>query len=130
MRYYIALIRKEATSAFGVEFPDFPGCISAGDTLDEAVRGAGEALALHVEGMLEDGEAIPEPSAFEEIDITGAVTTLIPLADQGRRILRLNITMEEGLVRTIDEIASKSGLSRSAFLANAARAALVARPNR
>lgn len=62
--------------------------------------------------------------------ITGAVTTLISLADQGRRILRLNITMEEGLVRTIDETASKSGLSRSAFLANAARAALVARPNR
>ena len=52
MRHYIALVRKDPESAYGVEFPDFPGCISAGDTLDEAARGAAEALQLHVEGML------------------------------------------------------------------------------
>lgn len=124
MKHYIALVRKDPDSVFGVEFPDFPGCISAGDTLDEAARGAAEALELHVEGLLEDGQAIPEPSALDDIDVTGAVPTLVPLAEQSRRILRLNITMEEGLVRSVDEAATRKGLSRSAFLAEAARAAL------
>ena len=61
MTTYIALIRKEKRSAFGVEFPDFPGCISSGKTLDEALRSAGDALALHMRGMMDDGEEIPAP---------------------------------------------------------------------
>ena len=67
MATYIALIRKEGKSSFGVEFPDFPGCISAGDSLDEAAVGAKEALELHIEGMLEDGAEIPEPSGLQAI---------------------------------------------------------------
>jgi len=67
MRGYIAIIHKDADSDFGVSFPDFPGCITAGATLDEARAFAEEALALHVEGMIEDGEAIPEPSSFEAV---------------------------------------------------------------
>jgi len=124
VRNYIALVRKDPDSAFGVEFPDFPGCISAGDTLDEVVRGAGESLQLHVEGMIEDGEAIPEPSALDSIDTTEAVVTLVPLADQKGRAVRLNITLEEGLLRAVDEAANRLGKTRSAFLADAARAAL------
>lgn len=58
---YIALIHKDADSDFGVSFPDFPGCIAAGATLDEARAMAQEALAFHVDGLLEDGAAIPEP---------------------------------------------------------------------
>lgn len=67
MRGYIAIIHKDADSDFGVSFPDFPGCITAGTTLDEARAMADEALALHMEGMAEDGEAIPEPSSFEAV---------------------------------------------------------------
>ena len=52
---YIALIRKEADSDFGVSFPDFPGCVTAGKDLDEANAFAREALALHIEGLIEDG---------------------------------------------------------------------------
>ncbi|MCL2824898.1 MAG: type II toxin-antitoxin system HicB family antitoxin [Polyangiaceae bacterium] len=48
---YIALIRKEPGSCYGVEFPDFPGCISAGTTPDEAVHSAAQALTLHIRGM-------------------------------------------------------------------------------
>jgi predicted RNase H-like HicB family nuclease len=59
---YIAYLHKEAGSDFGVSFPDFPGCITAGKTLDEARRLAPEVLALHVQGMVEDGEKIPKPS--------------------------------------------------------------------
>ena len=57
MANYIALMRKGEGSDYGVEFPDFPGCVTAGRTLDEARRMAAEALALHVEGLREDGEA-------------------------------------------------------------------------
>jgi predicted RNase H-like HicB family nuclease len=68
MRNYIALIRKDADSDHGVSFPDFPGVVTAGTDLDDARSMAEEALALHVDGMVEDGEAIPEPSALEAVD--------------------------------------------------------------
>jgi predicted RNase H-like HicB family nuclease len=67
MTAYIAFIRKDADSDYGVEFPDFPGCVTAGTTPDDARRMAAEALELHVHGMLEDGEPIPEPSSLEAI---------------------------------------------------------------
>ena len=59
MTSYVAVIHKDADSDYGVSFPDFPGCISAGSSVDEARDMAREALALHVHGMQEDGEAIP-----------------------------------------------------------------------
>lgn len=67
MRQYIALIHKDPDSDYGVSFPDFPGCVSAGSTLDEAREMAAEALDLHIEGMTEDGEAMPEPSSLEAV---------------------------------------------------------------
>ncbi|HCL64411.1 MAG TPA: hypothetical protein DIC56_06090 [Rhizobium sp.] len=67
MRNYIGLIHKDADSDFGVSFPDFSGVVTAGTDLDDARRMAEEALGLHVEGMVEDGEAIPEPSSLEAI---------------------------------------------------------------
>lgn len=67
MTRYIGLIRKDADSDFGVDFPDFPGCVSAGATLDEARRLAQEALEFHVAGMLEDGDELPAPSSLAAI---------------------------------------------------------------
>jgi predicted RNase H-like HicB family nuclease len=64
---YVALVRKEPTSDFGVDFPDFPGCVTAGSTLDEARSMAEEALSFHIEGMLEDGDSLPEPTPIESI---------------------------------------------------------------
>ena len=64
MRHFIALIHKDADSDFGVSFPDLPGVISAGSTLDEARAMAIEALAFHLEGMAQSGEPIPEPLAY------------------------------------------------------------------
>jgi len=57
--FYIALIHKDKDSAYGVSFPDFPGCISAGDTFDEVMAMGKEALGFHAEGMLEDGQELP-----------------------------------------------------------------------
>ena len=57
--FHIAIVHKETESDFGVSFPDFPGCITAGKNIDEAKDMAQEALTLHIQGMLEDGEQLP-----------------------------------------------------------------------
>ena len=67
MADYIAVVHKDPDSDYGVSFPDFPGCISAGETIEEARRYATEALEGHAELMLEDGEALPPPSTLEQI---------------------------------------------------------------
>jgi predicted RNase H-like HicB family nuclease len=64
---YIAYLHKDKKSDCGVSFPDFPGCITAGSSLEEARRMAAEALAFHVAGMREDGDAIPEPSTLDDL---------------------------------------------------------------
>lgn len=64
---YIALIHSDNEPGFGISFPDFPGCVSDGDTKEEAIRRGREALTFHVESMAEDGEAIPRPRAYSEI---------------------------------------------------------------
>jgi len=96
---YAALVRKEPDSSFGVELPDFPGCISAGDTAAEALQHAQEALSLHVRGMVDDGESIPEPRSLDAImndpelreDIREHRVTygLVPLTDLRGRALRI-----------------------------------------
>lgn len=77
-KHYIALVRKKHDSDYGISFPDFPGAVTAARSLDEAVERAGEALALHVEGMAEDGEPIPPPSGFVIRDYPDAMTVLVP----------------------------------------------------
>ena len=67
MKQYIALIRKEKGSRYGVDFPDFPGCITAADTLEEAQAMAVEALAFHTEDMAEEGLPFPEPRSMDVI---------------------------------------------------------------
>lgn len=60
MRYPI-VIHKDKGTDFGVIVPDVAGCFSAGDTQEEAIKMAREAIECHLEGMLLDGEAIPVP---------------------------------------------------------------------
>jgi predicted RNase H-like HicB family nuclease len=67
MPSYIALVHKDEGTSYGVRFPDVPGCISAGDTFEEAVANAAEALAGHFAAMRADGEAIPAPRSFEDL---------------------------------------------------------------
>jgi predicted RNase H-like HicB family nuclease len=85
MSAYIALVRKDSDSDFGVEFPDFPGCVTAGKDLEEARTLAEEALRFHIEGMIEDGESLPRPSRFEEImsdpENRGTVALLVDAAE-------------------------------------------------
>ncbi|RWM20885.1 MAG: hypothetical protein E5X74_29085 [Mesorhizobium sp.] len=64
MRHYVGLVHKDGDSDFGVSFPDFPGAVTAGASLGEVRELAAQALAFHVEGLVEDGESIPEPSSL------------------------------------------------------------------
>src|ERR1700722_12645754 len=128
MRHYIALIHKDADSDYGVSFPDLPGVISAGATLDEARQMAAEALALHLEGMSAEGEALPEPSSLEAImadaEHRDGVAVLIPLAEGTPRAIRVNIALPEDVLGEIDAYAEQHGYTRSGFLAAAARKAM------
>ena len=122
-RFYVAIIERGA-EGFGVFFPDLPGCVSAGDTIQDAARNAEEALRGHVALMIRDGDAIPQATPIDEIpadpDVTEVARVMIPAAMPGRA-LRLNISLDEGLVGEIDRAAAAQGMSRSAFLADAAR---------
>jgi predicted RNase H-like HicB family nuclease len=121
---YIAYLHKDRKSDFGVSFPDFPGCVTAGKTLDEARRMAAEALALHIEGMAEDGEPIPEPSTIDDVAedpaMRGAVAFLVSVGLD--KTVRLNITAREGQVASIDQKADEAGMTRSAYMVRAALA--------
>ncbi|KQS96420.1 MULTISPECIES: type II toxin-antitoxin system HicB family antitoxin [unclassified Rhizobium] len=124
MRNYIGLIHKEAASDYGVSFPDFPGLVSAGIDLDDARRMAAEALAFHLEGLLEDGETIPEPSSLEAImadgDNRSGVAILVETKVETRKAVRVNVTLPEDVLRRIDSFAEANGLTRSGFIARAA----------
>ncbi len=129
MVQFIALIHKEADSDYGVHFPDLPGLVTAGSTLDEARAFAEEALALHLEGMAEDGIPVPEPSSLEAVmadpDNRDGVAILVR-AETRSRSVRVNITLPEDALRDIDAFAEAHGYTRSGFLAQAARKAMQA----
>lgn len=103
---------------FGVFFPDIPGCVSAGGSLFEAMANGEQALAAHIELLVQEGEEVPEASTevsvAEDIEVASYFLTHVELPGKS---VRLNITMDEGLVARIDRVAS----NRSAFLAEAAR---------
>ena len=85
MASYIALVHKDDGTSYGVSFPDVPGCISAGDTFEQAVANAAQALAGHFTLMKADGEAIPSPRSYEQVkrdpdfaeDSAGAIVTMV-----------------------------------------------------
>ena len=129
MANYIAIVDKEAGTDFGVSFPDFPGCITAGKDIDEAKDMAQEALTLHIQGMLEDGDQLPDPSRLEEImsdpDYADAVAYLVvSVPDAKPRTVRVNVTIPEMTLKQIDAAAKKRGMSRSSFLVHAAQNAI------
>jgi predicted RNase H-like HicB family nuclease len=128
MRQYIALIHKEADSDYGVSFPDLPGVITAGSNLDEARNMAAEALAVHLQGLAEDGEPAPEPSSLEKImsakENKDGVAVLIAAPGAEVKSVRINVTMPADVLDQIDQYAEREGFTRSGFLAQAAKKAM------
>jgi predicted RNase H-like HicB family nuclease len=130
MKQYVAVVEKDRDSAFGIWFPDVDGCFSAGDTLEEASANAAAALRQHVEALESAGQAVPPSRSMDDVlrekDVRravskGAVLFAVPLLSDAGRTVRINVSLDRGLVDQIDTAASKRGLTRSAFLAQAAR---------
>jgi predicted RNase H-like HicB family nuclease len=126
-RFYPAILAAAPDGSIGVVFPDLPGCVSGGADAQEASLHAVDALALHIEAMLADGDAIPEPSALGTVpdwlaEDSGTVLgyCMVPV-DLPSKAIRLNITMEEALVHRLDAAAAAEGFTRSGYLAQAAR---------
>ncbi len=123
---YAIVIEHEKGKAYGVQFPDLPGCFSAGDTLDEAIRNAADAAAFHIEGLLDAGENIPTPAGADfhsaNPDYRHMIWAMVSvdLASLSGKSRRLNISLPERVLRRIDAAASKNGESRSGFLARIA----------
>lgn len=123
--FYPAIVER-AGKGFSVFFPDLPGCTSAGATVQDAARNAEEALAGHLIVSAEHGDAVADPSELDALESdpdVDEVARVLVRAERPGRSVRLNISLDEGLVAAIDRIAK----NRSGFLAAAARAALAAR---
>jgi len=123
MRHYYAVVHKDDDSAFGVQFPDLPGCFSAADELEEVVPNAIEALSL----WFEDADEIA-PSPVEKVradaaaDLAeGAFLVMVPWIGRNSKPARVNISLDRAMLDAIDTAAGMRRLTRSAFLAEAAR---------
>lgn len=122
MAHYFALVHKDADSAFGIEFPDLPGCFSAADDFEAILPNALEALDLY----LEDQAAAPVSSIeairtrFAAELAAGAFLLPVPVVRRDTATERVNISLERGVLRAIDDAAALRRLSRSAFIAQAA----------
>jgi len=132
LRFYRAIAHQAPGDRPGdgwdVVFPDLPGCVSQGDSVEDAMRNATEALALHIEGMVAEGLTLPAPSSLtaplpdwlRESAMVGEVQALLQVEVPGRST-RINITMDVGLVDRLDAAARQDGTTRSGYLAQAVR---------
>ncbi|MDX8409876.1 MAG: type II toxin-antitoxin system HicB family antitoxin [Mariprofundales bacterium] len=126
MRYPIAIEPGDDANAFGVVVPDFIGCFSAGDTMDEAIDHTREAVELQMEELLSRGEAIPPPSPMQRYatlaEFSGWLWAVVDVDLTRLRSAskRYNITMPERVMAMVDAAAKQEGESRSGFLARSA----------
>jgi predicted RNase H-like HicB family nuclease len=129
MARYVVLVDGKP-GAYGIVVPDLPGCTSGAATMDDALTHAAEAIRLWAEDALADGEKLPKPRSAEQIrkdrDVAkalahGAALAVVPLIMDSGRPAKANLSLDSGLLNAIDEAAASRGLTRSSFLASAAR---------
>jgi predicted RNase H-like HicB family nuclease len=128
----LALLHEEDGS-FGISFPDFPGVVSGGKTAEEAIRRGRDTLAFHVAGMVEDGDQLPALRTHDGLrkdpelrdDLAGAIIAFVQFDLPGKPT-RINISIDETLLKSIDRAAEATGETRSGYLAKAAKERLLA----
>ena len=127
MDIFVALVRKDAESAYGIEFPDVPGCFSAADSADEIISNASEALELWFEG-----KSLIKPSDPSDIIVQvhealegGAFLIGVPFVRNTGKVVRVNVSIDQGVLDAIDQASKERGLTRSSFLAQASRNEIV-----
>lgn len=129
MIYFTAVIHQDEGSAFGITFPDLPGCFAAADDWAGIPAAATEALDLWFEDMPDvDPSSLDHVRARDDVKAemaAGAVLMPVPYIPADTALARANISIERGLLRAIDEVAKERGMTRSSFIASAARRELV-----
>ena len=122
--YYVGII-EQSSDGYYMFFPDLPGCVVAGDTLQEAATNAEAIVALYLQGMTEDRQVPPAPTAIEDIvvdpDVTEVGRLLVGVPVENKAV-RVNVMLSAGLLAAIDAVSD----NRSRFLSDAAQAALKA----
>ena len=123
MKYFYAIMQKDEDSAYGVSFPDLPGCFSAADDEADVLRNACEALELWF-----DDQDFVEPSGLDQVRAKaaeqiaeGGILIAVPFIRNDHRVARVNLSLERGILDAIDKAAADRRLTRSAFVAQAAR---------
>ena len=123
---YPIVIHKDSDTAYGVTVPDLPGCFSAGDTIEDALTNTVEAIECHIEGILIDGEYLPNGKTIEAHiscpeykDGTWAIVD-VDLSKLGGATQRINISIAENILSKIDAFAKESHITRSRLIADAA----------
>lgn len=126
MKAYLAFINEDR-SGFGVVFPDLPGCVSMGDSFEDALQQAGDALALYAEAVRASGDTLPEPRTLKQIEKAKLdwiepdyVVAAIPLIAPRRQTTRVNIALDQSELDAIDDAAGRSGVDRSTYMVRAA----------
>jgi predicted RNase H-like HicB family nuclease len=123
MRYPVAIETGTETNAFGVVVPDLPGCFSAGDTLDEALDAAQEAVSAWIDAALDAGAVVPAPSSLDAIrampEFAGWVFGIVQIdpAALDDRAERVNITLPRRVLLRLDAQAQAGGETRSGYIA-------------
>jgi predicted RNase H-like HicB family nuclease len=122
MLQFIGIIHKDGDSDYGISFPDFVGCVSAGKDVDEVLAMAHEALQGHIDTMREYGDPLPDrPMSFQQVmqhDLAKDAVLFIGVSARlPNKTVRVNVMLDEHLLQEIAEVSS----NRSAFLAEAAR---------
>lgn len=121
--FYVAIIER-AADGFGVFFPDIPGCVSVGDTIQGAAKAADDALQSHLQVSLEHGEKAPPARSLDEIEHdpdVDEVARILVRYDPPSKAIRVNVTISENQLDEIDRYAAANGFTRSGVLVQAAR---------
>ncbi len=130
MTYYVGVL-DGGGDVWGVRIPDLPGCVGGGKTPEAAIADAAEALRDVLAHKREGGFPAQQPSSLSEVVASGEIgegesAVMIPLLLDSGRTVRANVSLDAALLDAIDAAAKERGLSRSAFLASAAREKIMA----
>ena len=115
MRYPAIIDGEEG--AYGVSFPDIPGVVAMGESIDAAMAAAVDALADAARELAHEGKELPPPSAPERVEVPkGGILVTVPLLKTSGRARRANLTLDEGVLEFIDSEARRRGMTRKAFI--------------
>ena len=127
MTHYVGVLDGN-NDVWGVRIPDLPGCHGGGSTPERAISDAVSAARDWTDAWTAGGRSLPEPRTVAQILTDGEIDTaagesavMIPLIIDTGRPVRANLSIDAGLLAAIDAEAARRGLTRSAFLAGAAR---------